>query len=119
MHKFALGAAAPILFALTAVAQTAAKPAPLPPAPQAATSTNKPGEPPPPAHPLTVAQAHELMQLTGTDRVKARLVDQGAAAAQRFPPFIPADVKEDIHSSLEKLDVDAQVLAIYQRYLST
>ena len=73
-----------------------------------------------PAHPLTVTQAHEIMKLTGTDQIKERLVQNIMAYfQQRLPPFIPADVKTDLHDSLEKMDVDTPVVAIYQRYLST
>ncbi len=121
MHKIAIGAAAPFLLAMTVMAQTAAKPASqsstAPPLP---TTASKPGQPPPPAHPLTSAQAHELMQLTGTSQIKTRLVDNIMAYfQQRFPPFIPADVKTDLQASLEKMDIDTPTVSTYQRYLST
>ena len=117
MHKIAIGAAAPFLLAMTVLAQTATKPATAPPLPTAST---KPGQPPPPAHPLTAAQAHELMQLTGTSLIKTRLVDNIMAYfQQRFPPFIPADVKTDLKASLDKMDIDTPTVATYQRYLST
>ncbi len=121
MHKFAMGAAAPLLLAVTVMAQTTARPAakPAPPLPTTA-SPAKPGTPPVPAHPLTAVQAHELMELTGTNQVKTRLIDNIMAYFQRaFPPFVPADVKEDMHASLEKIDVDTPTVATYQRYLST
>ncbi len=117
-----LGAAAPFLFALTVLAQTsttpAAKPASPPPLPTPGSAT-RPGQPPPPAHPLTVEQAHELMALNGTDKIKARLIDNVTAYEQRFPPFVPQDVKDDVHASIEKMDIDGQTVASYQRYLST
>lgn len=118
MHKTAVGAFAPFLLAITALAQTAPKQATQTTPPPMPTAT-KPGQPPPPAHPLTTAQAHELMQLTGTDQIKTRLNDNVAANMQRFPPFVPQDVKDDVRTSMEKLDLDTPTVAIYQRYLST
>ena len=121
MHKFVIGATAPFLFAVTALAQTAAAPAtkPVPPLPTSS-SAAKAGQPPAPLHPLTTAQAHELMQLTGTSQVKERLIENILAYFQRaFPPFIPADVKEDLKASLDKMDVETPTVATYQRYLST
>ncbi len=119
MRKLTLSAAAPFVLALAATAQTpAAKPSSPPPLPTPG-SAAKPNQPPPPAHPITTEQAHELMQLTGTDKIKARLIDNVNAYEQRFPPFVPQDVKDDIHTSFEKLDIEAQTVAIYQRYLST
>ena len=119
MRKFIFGAAAPLLLTLAATAQTpAAKPATTPPLPTPG-SAAKPNEPPPPAHPITAAQAHELMALNGTDKIKAHLIDNVDAYMQRFPPFVPQDVKTDVRSSVEKMDIDGQTVATYQRYLST
>ncbi len=119
MRNFILGAAAPLLFTLAATAQTpASKPATTPPLPTPG-SAAKPSEPPPPAHPITAAQAHELMALNGTDKIKAHLIDNVDAYMQRFPPFVPQDVKADVRSSVEKMDIDGQTVSTYQRYLST
>ena len=116
MRIVTLGAAAPLLLAMHLMAQTTA---PLPAAPHAAAPT-QPGQPPMPAHPLTLVQAHEIMQLTGTDKIKDRLVENIMAYfQQRLPPFIPEDVKTDLHASLSKMDVDTPTVAIYQRYIST
>ena len=117
MHKIAIGAAAPFLLAISVMAQSTAKPA-QPSAPQATASN--PVQPPPPAHPITTAQARELMQLTGTDEIKTHLVDNIMNYfQQRFPPFVPADVKTDLKTSLDKMDIDTPTVATYQRYLST
>ena len=119
MRKLTVGAAAPLLLALAATAQTpAAKPASPPPLPTPG-SVAKPNQPPPPAHPITLEQAHELMQLMSTDKIKTRMLDNVTAYEQRFPPFVPQDVKEDIHASFQKMDIDGQTVATYQRYLST
>lgn len=115
MHKLALGVAAPFLLAVTVMAQSpAAKPVPPMPTP------GGPNQPAPPAHPLTAIQAHELMKLTGTDQIKTRLVENIMSYfQQRFPPFIPADVRTDLQASLDKMDIDTPTVATYQRYLST
>lgn len=123
MHKLSLSAAAPLLLALTVSAQTSTsqpvqKPVTVPPLPSAGGAT-RPGQLPPPAHPITVPQAHELMQLTGVDQIKPRLVDNVTANIQRFPPFVPEDVKQDVRTSVEKIDVDGPAVASYQKYLST
>ncbi len=134
MHKPLLGAAAPVLLifsfahssglaqttapASKSAASTPAKQSTTPPLPTPG-SAGKPGDPPPPAHPITVAQARELMALNGTDKIKAHLVDNVDAYMQRFPPFVPQDVKDDVRSSVEKMDIDGQTVATYQRYLST
>ncbi len=115
LPHLAFGAGA-LLLALPALAQTAS-PVQGPPPPQAMAAKQGP---PPPAHPLTAAQAHELMQLTGTDKIKQHLVDNVMAYTQRaFPPFVPADVRTDVETSLEKMDVETPTVATYQRYLST
>ena len=118
MHKFAFGATAPFLLAISAMAQApAAHPAQTPASPA---SVAKPAGPPPPAHPLTAVQAHELMRLTGTDQIKTRLVENIMTYfEQRFPPFVPADVKTDLRTSLDKMDIDTPTVSTYQRYLST
>lgn len=79
-----------------------------------------PTPPPKPEHPLTLEQAHEIMRLTGTDQIKAHLIENIMAYfQQRLPPFVPADVKTDLHDSLEKMDIETPTVAIYQRYIST
>ena len=109
-----------MLLAFSVMAQTTAKPAQQPASPTAGSASSEANAPTPPAHPITTAQAHEMMQLTGTDKIKSRLVENITHYFQeRFPPFIPEDVKTDLHTSLEKMDVDTGTIAIYQRYLST
>ena len=131
MHKRVFGAAAPFLLCIAGLAQTtpAAKSSSAGSAPQTAPKTSSvpplptPGGkqgPPPPAHPITAAQAREIMQLTGTDQIKNKLIENVMQYTQRaFPPFVPPDVKEDVRASLEKMDVDTPTIAIYQKYLST
>ncbi len=59
------------------------------------------------------------MQLTGVDQIKQRLVDNVTANIQRFPPFVPEDVKQDVRTSVEKVDIDGPAVTTYQKYLST
>ncbi len=120
MQKFSL--VVPVFLASAALAQTAPKAAATPAqsSPSAAGAQAAPPSHPAPAHPLTAAQAHEISSLTGTDKVKPRLIDSIMSYTQRaFPPFIPSDVREDVKSSLDKLDVDSSTTATYQKYLST
>ncbi len=122
MHKLPL---CTLLFASSALGQTAA-PKPTSPTPQSAppssaqTGASLTPSRPAPAHPLTVAQAHEIASLTGTDKVKPRLIESVMNYTQSaFPPFVPADVRADVKSSLDKLDIDSSTTATYQKYLST
>ncbi len=74
----------------------------------------------PPAHPITDAQAHELLQLSGADALeKQTMRNMVKYLHQVMPPFIPADVIDDIENRLEHADFDAQVIAIYKEHLST
>lgn len=123
MRIILAGALAPVLLVSTAFAQAAQS------APAHSSSTSSaagsmaPGDsqqPAPPAHPLTAAQAHQLMTLTGTARIKENLVEEiNQYFEQRLPPNVPADVKTDLNSSLEKMDIDTPTVATYQKYLST
>ena len=110
------------LFASTALAQTAASPATQSGSPSTSAQSGAAAAPAhtAPAHPLTAAQAHEISALTGTDKVKPRLIESIMSYTQRaFPPFVPADVREDVKTSLDKLDIDSSTTTTYQKYLST
>lgn len=109
-----------MLLAVPMLAQTPATHQSMPMKPASPAAAATPGTPAPPAHPLTAEQAHQIMKLTGTDQLKDRLIDNMMAFfAQRFPPFIPADVKTDLHDSLEKMNLDTPTVATYQKYIST
>jgi hypothetical protein len=72
----------------------------------------------PPANPITDAQAHELMELTGTDKLKDQLTNYFMSRIEQAP-FMPKDVLTDMHDSLEKTDVNTSAVATYKKYLST
>lgn len=127
-----------ITASLAAVAQQPANPA-SPPAPaQATQSTATPAgqsapqtataaEPSPesadlkpPEHPVTVAQVHELMDLTGMTNMQKQMVQGFLPNLRRMmPPYVPSDVMDDFQKSLLGADMDALVVAAYQKHLST
>jgi len=99
--------AAALIATVPAMAQTH-------PAPPAAS------KPAPPAHPITDAQAHELLQLSGADALeKQTMANMMKYLHQVMPPFIPADVIDDIETRLKNADFDSQVIAIYKEHLSS
>ncbi len=119
----------PLIFTLAACSQSAPKPAAAAPpstpttagAPQqAASPAQSPaqGEVTPPANPITDTQVHELMELTGTDKLKDQLTQYIMHSMQQAP-FMPKDVLDDMHASLEKVDVNTPAVATYKKYLST
>lgn len=74
----------------------------------------------PPAHPLTDAQAHELLKITGADHLKQEMVHgMMSYAAQAFPPFMPKDVTTDLEKNLQGADVDSSIIHLYQQHIST
>ncbi|MGB7190582.1 MAG: DUF2059 domain-containing protein [Acidobacteriaceae bacterium] len=75
---------------------------------------------PPPAHPITAAQVHELLELTGAKQLGIQMM-RGMMVNLRktFPPFVPKDVIDDIEASLEKMDLESMAVVAYQKHLST
>jgi hypothetical protein len=117
----------PLIFTLAACSQSAPKPA----TPAASTTPTTAGAPQhagvagmdgmavtPPANPITDPQVHELMELTGTDKLKEQLTQYIMQNIERAP-FMPKDVVDDMHTSLEKADVNTAAAATYKKYLST
>lgn len=72
-----------------------------------------------PAHPLTDAQAHEMLKITGADKIKPQLTEGLTNYFHNSLPFAPKDVNDDLDQSLAKLDVETQVIAIYKQHIST
>lgn len=94
----------------------AAKPVQNPPSSSAAA----PAAEPRPEHPITADQVHELMQLTGADRIKTQMLQSMLAYFQRlYPPYFPKDVIDDLNSSVEKVDLEPVILEAYQKRIST
>lgn len=75
---------------------------------------------PPPAHPITPAQVHELLELTGANKL-ARQVMHGmwSNIQKTFPPFIPKDVRDDLELSIMKINFEPLAIQAYQKHIST
>jgi uncharacterized protein len=72
-----------------------------------------------PRHPATVAQVHEMMELTGANDVKQEMLDGLLPHVREMLPWMPADVVDDIRQSIAIADFDAAVIRAYQARLST
>jgi len=74
----------------------------------------------PPAHPITLDQVHEMLQLTGAMNMSRQML-QGLMPLlrQSMPPYVPEDVMEDIQNSLMAADLESAVTHAYQAHLST
>lgn len=104
-----------LIVGASAVAQTA--PASPAGASQAASSSALPA--PPPLHPLTVAQAQEILKLSHADKLKNQVMTQMMGNMKRvFPPYMPKDVIDDLLTSLENIDMDSFTVKIYQEHIS-
>lgn len=74
---------------------------------------------PPPLHPLTDAQAREMLKLQGSDRIEKQTMAQELKILPRvFPPYMPKDVMDDLKTSLESIDLDSIIVKIYQEHIS-
>lgn len=104
-----------LLVAASALAQQASTPAKSSTAPVIV----PPQAPAPPANPITDAQAHEMMELTGASKMQGELVQGMTAYFQRSLPFVPKDVTDDLVQSLEKVDLQTPVIALYKQHIST
>ncbi len=82
--------------------------------------TAPPDESAPPAHPVTLEQVHELMQLTGTTNLMKQLLDSMMPSLRHsMPPYFPADVLDDFEKSLLGSDFEGMLVHTYQAHLST
>ena len=72
-----------------------------------------------PAHPLTDAQAHQMLQLTGADKIKGQLTTGYMNYIHTSMPFLPKDVTDELQQSFDKLDLDTPIIAIYKQHIST
>ena len=72
-----------------------------------------------PAHPATVDQVHEMLQLTGYANLKKQMVASMVPYLKQAMPFIPADVLSDFEGRMEKADFETIIVKSYQAHLST
>jgi len=86
----------------------------------ASTGTAGAAQDQPPAHPITLDQVHEMLQLTGAMNLSKQML-QGLMPLlrQSMPPYVPEDVLEDIQNSLMAADLEGAVVHSYQAHLST
>lgn len=74
----------------------------------------------PPAHPVTVDQVREILQLTHAKELVHQSERNSFALMKRsFPPYMPQDVSDDLLKQLEAFDLEPLAVAAYQRHLST
>lgn len=72
-----------------------------------------------PLHPITVAQAQELLHLTHADAMQQQMNrNMVNYLRQALPPFVPADVLADIQAKLQNSNFDSKVISIYQQHIS-
>jgi uncharacterized protein len=74
----------------------------------------------PPIHPITPAQVHEILELTGANQLKNQMMRGMMGYWQKaLPAFVPKDVLADLESSLEKMDFEPMAVKAYQKHIST
>ena len=74
---------------------------------------------PAPANPLTDAQAHEMLEITGANKIKGQLTTGYMSFIQSRMPFLPKDVSDELQQSFEKMDLDTPIIAVYRQRIST
>ena len=72
-----------------------------------------------PAHPLTDAQAKQMLELTGGTKIKGQLTNGYMNYIHTSMPFLPKDVSDDLEQSFSKLDLDTPIMAVYKQHIST
>lgn len=89
-------------------------------APANSTSSNSAAVDQPPAHPITVEQVHELLEITGSIRLKDQMIHNTMTYLQKaFPPYMPKDVVDDLETSFAKMDIEWMAVNVYQKHIST
>lgn len=72
-----------------------------------------------PEHPVTRAQVHELMVLTGSDHLRSQVMAGMLPYIKQAMPFMPQDVLDDFQSRMAKADFETMAVQSYQKHLST
>jgi hypothetical protein len=81
--------------------------------------TLTPGAPTPPAHPVTLEQTRELLDLMGYKKMEQTNWSQMIAMNKQAAPFIPQDVWTDVQTGIDGIDYPTLMQPIYAKYLST
>ena len=81
-------------------------------------SSLTPGTPTPPAHPITMEQTRELLDLMNYKKIEQNNWSQMIAMNKQAAPFIPADVWTDVQTNIDGIDYATLMQPIYAKYLS-
>ena len=81
-------------------------------------SSLTPGTPTPPAHPITMEQTRELLDLMKYKKIEENNWSQMIAMNKQAAPFIPADVWTDVQTNIDGIDYATLMQPIYAKYLS-
>jgi uncharacterized protein len=81
-------------------------------------SSLSPGQPTPPAHPITMAQTRELLDLMNYKSIEQSNWSQMIAMNKQAAPFIPSDVWTDVQTNIDGIDYPTLMQPIYAKYLS-
>jgi hypothetical protein len=76
-------------------------------------------ENPVPEHPVTAAQVHAILELTGTDTLKREMLDGMLPYLKQMMPYMPADVVGDLQRTLGTADFEGAMVRSFQQHLST
>jgi len=94
----------------------------------ATTTTAKPGigtnvaassENPAPEHPVTAAQVHQILELTGTATLKREMLDGMLPYLKQMMPYMPTDVVADLQRTLGTANFEGAMVRSFQQHLST
>jgi uncharacterized protein len=77
-----------------------------------------PGQPTPPAHPITLEQTRELLNLMNYKSIEDNNWSQMIAMNRQAAPFIPNDVWTDVQTNVNGIDYPTLMQPIYAKYLS-
>jgi hypothetical protein len=95
-----------------------------PSAPAATAPSNRsissltPGTPTPPAHPITMEQTREMLDLMNYKKIEENNWSQMIAMNKQAAPFIPAGVWTDVQTNIDGIDYATLMQPIYAKYLS-
>jgi uncharacterized protein len=73
----------------------------------------------PPEHPVTAAQVHEILELTGTNTQKREMLDGLLPHLKELMPWMPADVVADLERTLGTANFEGAMVRSFRQHLST
>lgn len=81
-------------------------------------TTLAPGQPPPPAHPITMDQTKQMLDLMGFRKMQDANWSEMLTMSKQRIPFMPPAVWTDVQTNLSGIDYPATMQPIYAKYLS-